>query len=108
MSKDKITIDGVDYIRADASQPQPNGDRAVVVVDRGWIFAGDVTEKNGRIYLFRAVWVFRWERIGLDGVLDDPYAEGVDIRPLARPIDIPAASEIWRTPVHEMWGLEGA
>jgi hypothetical protein len=25
------------------------GTRAVVVVDRGWIFAGDVTRENGRI-----------------------------------------------------------
>lgn len=46
----QIEVNGVSYVRADSvSTPQPNGKRAVVVVDRGWIFAGDVTEENGRI-----------------------------------------------------------
>lgn len=38
-----IKIDDVTYIREDAVQQKPAGNRAVVVVDRGWIFAGDVT-----------------------------------------------------------------
>ena len=40
-----VQINGVDYVRA----AQSNGNRAVVVVDRGWIFAGDVTMEDGRI-----------------------------------------------------------
>jgi len=101
MSK-KIEIDGVTYV---PETSQPAGDRAVVVVDRGWIFAGDLTEENGRIVLTNAVWVFRWERVGFSSVLEDPTQDGIDIRPMSTPVDIPAASEIYRVPVCEGWGL---
>ena len=43
MSAKNIVIDGVSYA------PVQTGNRAVIVVDRGWVFAGDVTEKDGRI-----------------------------------------------------------
>ena len=77
--------------------------RAIIVVDRGWIFAGDVDESApGRIKLTNAVWVFGWERIGFTGVIETP--EVADIRPSAD-IDIPAASEIFRVPVKDGWGL---
>ena len=92
-----ITIDGVEY-----APVQANGNRAVVVVDRGWIFAGDVTEENGRIKLTRAVWVFRWESVGFAAVIENP--ESADIRPISD-VDIPAQSEIYRIPVNENWGL---
>lgn len=33
-----ITVNGVEYIRADSVPAvKPNGNRAVIVVDRGWI-----------------------------------------------------------------------
>ena len=76
--------------------------RAIVVVDRGWIFAGDVEEENGRIRLTRAVWVFRWTEIGFAGVIENP--EKADIRPIAD-VDIPVRAEIYRVPVEEDWGL---
>jgi hypothetical protein len=41
-----ININGIDYIPADQAAPRITGNRAVVVVDRGWIFAGDVTREN--------------------------------------------------------------
>ena len=104
MSNSKqIVIDGVTYIPAN---PPPSGARAVVVVDRGWIFAGDVTEKDGRVYLDRAVWVFRWERIGFASVVADPAQEGVDIRPMSNRVDVPAGSEVFRVPVRDDWGLK--
>ena len=84
---------------------KPIGKRAVVVVDRGWIFAGDLTETNGRIYLDRAVWVFRWERVGFTSVVADPKQKGIDLRRVTTRVDIPAASEIFRLPVDEDWGL---
>jgi hypothetical protein len=100
MSKN-VVIDGVEY--APIFPAQPNGNRAVVVVDRGWIFAGDVTEENGRIYLDRAVWVFRWESCGFAAVVADPGK--ADIRPLTTRVDIPEGSEIFRMPVAEDWGM---
>ncbi len=98
--KNTITVDGHTYTKA-----TPNGNRCVVVVDRGWIFAGDVTDDGGRIYIDRAVWVFRWERIGFDGVLNDPGSEGVEIRALENRVDLPAGAEVFRVPVDEDWGL---
>jgi hypothetical protein len=96
---DEVTINGVTYVRADA---KPTGARAVVVVDRGWIFAGDVTRKDGRIYLSNAVWVFRWSSIGFDGVLRNP--KKAEIRKIDD-VDIPAQSEIFCVPVADGWGL---
>ncbi len=99
-----IKIDNIEYVRADSvSKPLPNGNRAVVVVDRGWIYAGDVTEKDGRIYLDRAVWVFKWKSIGFDGVLNDPNKATIKV--LKHRVDIPAGSEIFRIPVADSWGL---
>jgi hypothetical protein len=93
-----ITVNGVEY--APASEP---GKRHVVVIDRGWIFAGNMTRENGRIKLTHCVWVFRWESCGFAAVIEDPSK--ADIRPFAD-IDIPAGSEIYSIPVSDQWGLQ--
>ena len=107
LSAEKVTINGVEYVRADAVtlEPKPTGNRAVVVVDRGWIFAGDVTRANGRITLTRAVWLRNWSDIGFDGVLADPNSSKLVKKALENPVDIPAGSEIFCIPVAETWGL---
>lgn len=99
---EKIIVNGVEYVRADAPAA---GSRAVVVVDRGWIFAGDVTRKDGRIRLDRAVWVFRWESIGFDGVIANPKDKNVTIKPMPNGVDIPAGAEVFCVPVEDNWGL---
>lgn len=93
-----ININGIEYVPA---TPRPTGTRAVVVVDRGWIFAGDVTRENGRIKLSRAVWVFSWKDIGFAKMVETATA---DLRPIAD-VDIPAGAEIFCVPVHDSWGL---
>lgn len=98
----EIEINGVKYRPITAT---PSGKRAVVVVDRGWIFAGDVTEENGRIYLDRAVWVFRWESVGFAAVVDDPRKAKADLRPMSSRVDLPCDAEIFRVPVGDTWGL---
>ena len=100
--QEKIVINGVEYVRADV---RPIGTRAVVVVDRGWIFAGDVVRENGRIRLDRAVWVFRWESVGFDGVIADPKSAKVTIRPIPNGVDLPEGAEIFLVPVDDSWGL---
>ena len=100
ITHDSIYLNGVKFV---PEQPV-TGTRAVVVVDRGWIFAGDVTEENGRIRLTRAVWVFRWEEVGFNGVISDPLDKRVDLRPIDD-VDIPAQSEVFRVPVADDWGL---
>jgi len=102
-SMEEIEINGRRYIPADSvPAPKPNGNRAVVVVDRGWIFAGDVEEKDGRIYLSRAVWVFGWKSVGFAGAVSNPKT--ADIRKIDDVV-IPGASEIFRVPVADDWGL---
>ena len=100
-----ITVNGVDYVRADQVQQTPVGNRAVVVVDRGWIFAGDITRKNGRIKLTRAVHVFRWESIGFDGMISNPKSAKVTIKPMPNGVDIPEGAEVFCVPVETNWGL---
>ena len=100
-----IKINEIDYVRADkVTCPQPNGKRAVVVVDRGWIFAGDVTEKDGRIRLNRAVHVMSWQAVGFAGLIADTKAAKAVIKPCA-PVDMPADAELFRVPVSDSWGL---
>lgn len=102
---DRITINNVVYVREDnvVEKPVP-GKRAVVVIDRGWIYAGDVTEKEGgRIVLTRALWIFGWEKIGFDGMLDNP--QKATIKKMKYPVDIPPGSEIYRVPVEDDWGM---
>ena len=94
-----VIIDGVEYAPVRAT-----GNRAVVVVDRGWIFAGDVTRANGRIRLSRALHVFRWESVGFSGMIDNPKKAKADLRPVAD-VDIPEGAEIFCVPVSNEWGL---
>ena len=46
-------LNNVEYVRKDSIKAHPRilGTRAVVVVDRGWIFAGDVERKDGRLII---------------------------------------------------------
>jgi hypothetical protein len=94
-----LNINGTTYVPANTV---PSGNRAVVVVDRGWIFAGDVTREDGRIRITRAVWVFSWKSCGFAAVIADPSK--ADIRPMAD-VDMPAGAEIFSVPVHDQWGL---
>lgn len=97
----KIVIDGVEYTPLKTH----TGQRAVIVVDRGWIFAGDVTRENGRIKLSRALHVFKWESVGFAKMVEDPAKAKADLRPIAD-VDIPSGAEIFCVPVPETWGLK--
>lgn len=94
-----VMIDGVEYAPVGAKGP-----RCVVVVDRGWIFAGDVRRENGRIYLSRAVWVFRWESVGFAAMIADPKKAKADLRSIDD-VELPEFSEVFCVPVNESWGL---
>ena len=84
----------------------PKGPRAVFVVDRGWIFAGDASETpDGHIRLDNAVHVFRWESIGFAKALEEWRTSKVDIRPVL-PVEIPRNSIVFRIPVEAGWGVK--
>ncbi len=94
-----VTIDGIEY----APVQKSTGTRAVVVVDRGWIFAGDVTRKDGRIYLSNALHVFKWVSVGFAGMIADPSGAKVDLRKITD-VDIPEGAEVFCVPVPDGWG----
>ena len=100
-SVNTLSINGIEYAPINA---QPKGPRAVVVVDRGWIFAGDVTRKDGRILISRALHVFKWESVGFSGMIANPKKAKADLRPISD-VDIPEGSEIFCVPVADDWGL---
>jgi len=100
---EEIVVNGVTYTK---KQSAPTGCRAVVVIDRGWIFAGDVSRANGRITLTRAIHVFRWEVIGFDGMLSAPLSDKVKLKQLENAVEIPEGSEIFCVPVCDTWGLK--
>lgn len=93
-----IEINGETYIKASTA---PTGNRAVIVVDRGWIFAGDLTRESGRIHLTNALHVFKWESIGFAKMVETAKA---DLRPISD-VDIPESAEIFCVPVPQNWGL---
>ena len=103
----QIEINGVSYVRADSvSQPQPAGNRAVVVIDRGWIFAGDVVtdEVTKDLIIHNAIHVFRCESIGFTGVLANPKDSKVTLKTSPYPVRVPSGSVIFTVPVDETWG----
>ncbi len=98
----KIEINGEKYEKV-ATPTECN--RHVVVLDRGWIFAGDLTEKDGRVRLERAVNLRHFSGVGFEGAVADPKSDKVTIRVVPAPVDFPADAEMFRLPVGDSWGL---
>jgi len=96
-----VRINGVRFT------PEFNTDvkRAIFVIDRGWIFAGDFQRVGDRIKISRVVWIFRWEDCGFSSIVED--ANRADLRPF-RDIELPKACEIFSIPVADDWGIERA
>lgn len=81
--------------------------RVILVVDRGWIFAGDQTATaDGYVRLSRAVHVFRWESVGFAQMIKDVESDSSkhDIRK-CDDVEVPRGSVIFRVPVSGEWGL---
>ena len=104
-----IVIDGTEYIRKDSflAASIPAGSREVVVIDRGWIFAGDVerSPESGDLTIYNAIHVFRWESIGYTGVLENPTSDKVFLKTCKYPVKVPAGSVIFTNPVDDNWGI---
>ena len=103
-----IEINGVTYAPVGSgSNTLPTGNRHVVVIDRGWIVAGDVStdEVTKELIVSNALHVFRWESIGFDGVLKDPKSSKVTLKTLPYPVKVPQGSVIFTVPVSADWGL---
>lgn len=107
-----ITINGETYVKQNQIQfsanTLPSGNRRVIVVDRGWIWAGDVSSKEefGQTFLVLsdAIHVLRWESIGFTGMLAQPNSNKVTLKKSDFPVMIPLNSVISQHPVPENWG----
>lgn len=104
-----MRIDDVEYVRADSVDVRPAGNRKLIVSDRAYIYAGDVevkTENGNCIYvLTRAVNLFRFNSIGLDGAIANPKSDKVTIKKMPVPVEIPFGSILHMFPVSDDWGL---
>ena len=101
-----IEINGVTYAPVGSAPTVPSGNRSVVVIDRGWIFAGDVEtdEVTNDLVIHNAIHVFRWESIGFTGVLANPKDSKVTLKTSPYPVRVPSGSVIFTVPVDENWG----
>lgn len=105
-----IEINGVTYVPVGSgnSNSLPAGNRHVVVVNSGWIYAGDVSylEEGGITWqvISNATHVFRWESIGFMGVLENPKNPKVTLKEAPYPVKVPLGSVLYTVPVSETWG----
>jgi hypothetical protein len=102
-----LEINGVRYIpeTAAGSTVLPAGDRAVFVIDRGFVYAGDWSLSNGQYTLTNAVNLRRYESIGFEGVLVDPKTSKATIVAMPYPVIVPLGSVLFLIPVPQGWGL---
>jgi len=90
----------------DASPKNPRSlysGRALSVIDRGWIFAGDQELVGDHLQLTKATHVFAWESIGFPRMIEEWQSDKVDLRPI-RDTLVPLSSIIFRIPVDDGWG----
>ncbi len=100
--EDTIIVNGKKYV----AWPTPAaGPRVVLVIDRGWVIAGNLTEEKNRLVLSQAVHVLSWSVCGFDGMLRDPKSANVKLKKLDQTISAPKDSEIFRVQVKDDWGL---
>jgi len=102
-----LEINGVRYVPETAAGPAalPAGDRAVFVIDRGFIYAGNWSMSDGQYTLTNAVNLRRYESIGFDGVLADPKSTKATIVTMPYPVIVPVGSVLFLIPVPQGWGL---
>ena len=75
MTLNKITLDGVDYVRADQVSVEPS-EKQIVVGQRGWVFVGDVSESGGDIVIGNAQNIRIWgTEKGLGQLVSGPTSE---------------------------------
>lgn len=99
-----ITIDGVAYVPADSVPAPTTSGRQVLVIDRGWIIAGDVEETADGVTLYRPTMLQSFQSIGFSGAIADPRSESVTLQQMTAPVVVPRHSIIFRVPVDSDWG----
>lgn len=79
------------------------GDRHIVVLDRGWIFCGNLTRtEDGVNTLTNVVNIRKWVRNGFGGLTTDPKAAGMECDECAA-IRFRDSALMFAVPVPENW-----
>lgn len=103
MSKPKtITIDDVEYVRADSARVPVTGTRKIVVLDRGWIMVGNASTKDGVTTLTGCSNVRQWSKGGFGGLTLSREESGAVLDPCGD-VKFSEGSEILSVPVREDW-----
>ena len=104
MGKPKsISIDNVEYIRADSVQKPVKGNRVIAVLDRGWIMVGNLSETDsGRLRLDNCYNLRKWMSGGFGGVTTDPTGSGV-VLDKCEPVEFYERAVIKIVPISENW-----
>lgn len=55
-----VVIDGVEYIPASEAGPKPESSKSIVVLQRGWVFIGDLVKVGDEFVLSNAQNIQRW------------------------------------------------
>lgn len=110
MNIDDLTLGQVKALNGLLGGSTPKGSftpgRYVVVVDRGWIFAGDCSvTQDGYLKLDNAIHVFSWPGGGFSKMVEDPKGTKADLRPVAS-VEVPMDAIIFRVPVTVGWGVK--
>ena len=108
MSKKTISVDGVDYVRADSVLLVPDGNRHIVFLDRGFIFEGVLTLQEGEDGAFGTYTltdcsnIRKWSRGGIGGLLKSAVESGATLDP-SPDVRFQEASEIFMAPTPLGW-----
>ena len=57
---DYVTFDGIDYIPASEATPKPESSKSIVILQRGWVFIGDLSKDGEEFTLSNAQNIQRW------------------------------------------------
>jgi hypothetical protein len=103
VSAEKIIVNGISYIAEDAIDP-PTGDRVLVVLDRGFVFVGQLShdEDTGMSTISNAANVRRWEKGGFGGMTRSSADSETTIDPCS-PIVFRTGSEIMIVSLPRDW-----
>ena len=80
------------------------GDRHIVVIDRGWIFAGDLSQDKatGVFTLFNAVNVRKWQNGGFGMLTQSASKAGATLDP-CEPIKFNSSAVVFTVPISAGW-----
>jgi len=98
-----ISINDVQYVRADSVAQTPDGQRNIVILDKGFIFEGVLSgDGDGYYKLSDAVNVRMWKQGGTGGMLRSAKESNATLDKCAD-IEWKAGSEIFMVPTPKGW-----